>query len=66
MSAVDHDALLALAGDVGCAGGPTVVEMVSGALDNNLKLGILAGAVFPVCLLIGIYWCRIFSKTQKN
>lgn len=59
-------ALLALAGDVGCAGGPTVVGMVSGALDNNLKLGILAGVVFPVCLLIGIYWCRIFSKTQKN
>lgn len=59
-------ALLALAGDVGCAGGPTVVGMVSGVLDNNLKLGILAGAVFPICLLIGIYWCRIFSKTQNN
>ncbi len=59
-------ALLALAGDVGCAGGPTVVGMVSSALDNNLKLGILAGAVFPICLLIGIYWCRIFSKTQNN
>jgi fucose permease len=47
-------AFLALAGDVGCAGGPTVVGFVSGAFDNNLKVGILAGVVFPILLLIGI------------
>jgi fucose permease len=47
-------AFLALAGDVGCTGGPTVVGLVSGALDNNLKMGILAGVVFPILLLIGI------------
>jgi fucose permease len=47
-------ALLALAGDVGCAGGPTVVGIVSSAFDNNLKRGILAGVVFPLLLLIGI------------
>jgi fucose permease len=47
-------AFLALAGDVGCAGGPTVVGFVSGAFDNNLKMGILAGVVFPIMLLIGI------------
>jgi fucose permease len=47
-------AFLALAGDVGCAGGPTVVGFVSGAFDNNLKMGILAGVVFPILLLIGI------------
>lgn len=51
-------ALLALAGDVGCAGGPTVVGMVSGVLGNNLKMGILAGVVFPIVLLIGIYLCQ--------
>ncbi|MDE6937599.1 MAG: MFS transporter, partial [Lachnospiraceae bacterium] len=55
-------ALLALAGDVGCAGGPTVVGMVSGALDNNLKTGFLAGALFPALLLAGIYLCRIWNK----
>lgn len=55
-------ALLALAGDVGCSGGPTVVGMVSGVLDNNLKMGILAGAVFPVLLLTGIYLCRMCNK----
>lgn len=51
-------ALLALAGDVGCSGGPTVVGMVSGAFNNNLKAGILAGVVFPILLLIGIILCR--------
>lgn len=51
-------ALLALAGDVGCSGGPTVVGMVSGALGDNLRLGILAGIVFPVLLFAGILMCR--------
>jgi fucose permease len=54
-------AFLALAGDVGCAGGPTVVGMVSGAFDNNLKMGILAGVVFPVLLLIGIRFLLTFE-----
>lgn len=50
-------ALLALGGDVGCAGGPTVVGLVSGVLEDNLKIGILAGVVFPVLLMIGIKSC---------
>lgn len=55
-------ALLALAGDVGCSGGPTLVGMVSGALGDNLKKGILAGVIFPVLLLAGIYMCRACNK----
>lgn len=51
-------ALLALGGDVGCSGGPTVVGLVSGALGDDLKMGILAGGVFPVMLLAGIVLCR--------
>lgn len=51
-------ALLALAGDLGCSGGPTVVGMVSGAINDNLKMGILAGVIFPVLLLAGIFLCR--------
>ncbi len=51
-------ALLALGGDVGCSGGPTVVGMVSGALGDNLKMGILAGVIFPVLLLLGIVSCK--------
>ena len=51
-------ALLALGGDVGCSGGPTVVGMVSSLYEDNLKMGILAGIVFPVLLLAGIILCR--------
>ena len=51
-------ALLALGGDVGCSGGPTVVGMVSDALGDNLKMGVLAGVVFPVLLLGGIFLIR--------
>ncbi|MCI8861462.1 MAG: MFS transporter [Lachnospiraceae bacterium] len=50
-------ALLALGGDLGCSGGPTLVGMVSTALDDNLKMGILAGVIFPVLLLVGIMLC---------
>lgn len=51
-------AFLALGGDVGCSGGPTVVGMVSGVLGDNLKKGILAAVLFPLILLIGIILCR--------
>ncbi len=47
-------ALLALAGDLGCSGGPTLVGFVSGALDDNLKMGIFAGIVFPIILVLSI------------
>ncbi|MBQ5521919.1 MAG: MFS transporter [Oscillospiraceae bacterium] len=47
-------ALLALGGDVGCSGGPTLVGMVSSALGDDLKRGILAGIIFPILLLAGV------------
>lgn len=56
-------ALLALGGDLGCSGGPTLVGMVSDALNNNLKAGILAAAIFPVMLLTSLALCR---KQGKN
>lgn len=51
-------AFLALGGDVGCGGGPTVVGFVSDAFSGNLKMGILAGIVFPMLLLVGILFCK--------
>ena len=50
-------ALLALGGDVGCSGGPTLVGFVSSNLGDNLKMGILAGIIFPLLLLAGILIC---------
>ena len=55
-------ALLALGGDIGCSGGPTLVGMVSGAFGDNLKMGILAGIIFPVLLLTGVILCRRQKK----
>ena len=58
-------ALLALAGDVGCSLGPTVVGSVAGLFGDNLKLGVLAGIVFPVLLLLGILLCRKGQKPRS-
>ena len=55
-------AFLALAGDLGCSGGPTLVGVVSGYFGDDLRKGILAAVVFPVLLLVGIMGSRK-SKT---
>ena len=47
-------ALLALAGDLGCSSGPTVVGYVSGIASDNLKMGILAAIIFPFLLLLSL------------
>ena len=51
-------ALLALAGDLGCSGGPTLAGIVSGTAGNDLHAGILAAVVFPVLLLLGLALLR--------
>ena len=54
-------AFFALAGDLGCSGGPTFVGFISGMFQDNLKTGILAAVIFPVLLIIGI----LLAKKQK-
>jgi len=44
-------ALLALAGDLGCSSGPTLVGTVAEAMNDNLKIGILAAIIFPILLV---------------
>ena len=46
-------ALLALGGDLGCSGGPTLVGYVSSMFSEGLKKGIFAAIVFPVLLIVG-------------
>ena len=57
-------ALMALAGDLGCSGGPTLVGIVSSGFGDNLKAGILAALVFPVLLLVGIMACKRLIKSS--
>ena len=45
-------AILALAGDIGCSTGPTLVGFVSGAFGDNLKFGIIAACIFPLVILL--------------
>ena len=60
-------ALMALTGDLGCSGGPTLVGMVSSALGDDLKRGILAGIVFPILLLAGLWRSgRVGKSTVKG
>jgi len=47
-------AFLALAGDLGCSGGPSLVGYISSICGENLRIGTLAALIFPVLLLIGI------------
>ena len=46
-------ALLALAGDVGCSSGPSVVGFVANAMGGELKAGLIAAIIFPLIMLIG-------------
>lgn len=60
-------ALLALAGDLGCSGGPTLVGMVSGAFGDRLQSGILAAVGFPILLLLGLTMhTRLTGKRQET
>ncbi len=52
-------ALLALAGDVGCSGGPTTVGLVANVFNENLKAGLLAAIVFPIIMIV---CCLIYKR----
>ncbi len=47
-------ALMALAGDLGCSSGPSVVGFVANAAQGELKVGILTAIIFPVVMLAGL------------
>ena len=51
-------ALMALAGDLGCSGGPTLAGAIAGAFGDNLRLGILCAVAFPALMVLGILLIR--------
>ena len=51
-------ALMALAGDLGCSGGPTLAGTIAGAFGDNLRLGILCAVAFPALMILGILLIR--------
>ena len=58
-------AFLALAGDVGCSAGPTLVGFVSGLNGGNMKAGILGGIVFPLLLIATVVYLRGLKASRK-
>ncbi len=48
-------ALMALAGDLGCSSGPTVVGLAANAFGGDLKVGLLLALIFPAVMLLGIF-----------
>lgn len=59
-------ALLALGGDVGCGGGPTLVGLMTGALGGNLKRGLLFGILFPVGLLACLWLVGLLAQRKDS
>ena len=59
-------ALLALAGDLGCSAGPTLVGFVSGAFRDNLKIGILSAILFPLLLILCLGLYTLYKKSKSK
>ncbi len=57
-------AFLAMAGDLGGAAGPGLVGIIAQLSNDDLKQGMLIGAVFPLVLIISV--AAIMIKTRKE
>ena len=56
-------ALLAMAGDLGGGVGPAIVGRITQYADDNIRVGMGAGLIFPVVLVIMVY---IFARRDKK
>ena len=59
-------AFLALAGDMGCSVGPTLVGMVSEVLGSDLKRGILSAVIFPAILLTIVLLVKLGAERSRD
>ncbi|HAG68981.1 MAG TPA: MFS transporter [Lachnospiraceae bacterium] len=59
-------ALLALAGDVGCGGGPTYVGLISSAFGDDLRIGTGLAVIFPIGIIIGIWLLGPVNVTRPG
>ena len=59
-------ALLAMAGDLGGSIGPGIVGYVTQNSDNNIRVGMGIGLIFPLVLLIMLFILCKRKKTQES
>lgn len=58
-------ALLAMAGDLGGAFGPSLVGGITQAAGDDLQKGMLAGCLFPLVLIVSLLLLRGFQNGRK-
>ncbi len=58
-------ALLAMAGDLGGAFGPSLIGNITQNAGNNLQKGMLAGCIFPLVLILSLFILKGFQKGKK-
>lgn len=58
-------ALLAMAGDLGGAFGPSLVGYATQLAGDNLRVGLRFGCIFPIGLMVGLVMMRRMSKKAK-
>ncbi len=57
-------AFLALAGDLGATAGPVLVGKVAEVTGDNLKTGLFAATIFPVCMALGLFF--LYQQARKK
>ncbi|WP_217958706.1 MFS transporter [Acutalibacter muris] len=59
-------ALLAMAGDLGGAFGPSLVGNITQQANNNLQAGMLAGCAFPLVLVLALLGMKAVGRQAKT
>lgn len=56
-------AYLALAGDMGCAGGPGILGIVAELFNENLKAGMIVSSLFPIAFVVLFF---VLLRSQRR
>lgn len=56
-------AFLALAGDLGATAGPVLVGKVAEVTGENLKNGLFAATILPICMALGLFF--LYNRARK-
>ena len=59
-------ALLAMAGDLGGAFGPSLVGNITQNANDNLQVGMLAGCVFPMILIVSLVIMKLAQRKKMS
>ncbi len=58
--------VLALAGDVGCTSGPSLVGFVASFFGGELRTGLLVACIFPILLVVGAFLLKKRAKKHPR